>query len=302
MTEKKELSDIHFNSWVDRLLPAGWRPYARLARLDRPVGTWLTLLPCIAALVQASHGVHDIIRLGIFSLGALIMRSAGSTANDIADRNFDAHVERTRFRPLASGALKVKQALAFLFFELILAASLLIFLNPLSRWLAVGLVPVVLIYPLCKRFTYWPQAPLGMAFNWGMLMAWSDTNGIVPAGAIAMWLGAVCWQVGYDSIYAYADIADDAKLKLKSTALLFSDKGRQWIGSFYAATIALWSFGGIHLNMSTAYFIVIFLITLHFSWQIKTFSIHQPNQSLNLFRANVLVGMLLLLAAIFGSF
>jgi 4-hydroxybenzoate polyprenyltransferase len=234
-----DLSDIQFTNWVDRWLPRGWRPYTRLARLDRPVGTWLTLLPCLAALVQAAGGMPDVLRLVVFSLGALIMRSAGSTANDIADRKFDAHVERTRFRPLASGALRTRQALIFLLAELALAAGLLIFLNPLSRWLAVGLLPLVFIYPLCKRFTHWPQVPLGAAFNWGMLMAWSDTQGTIPAGSIVMWLGAITWQVGYDTIYAYVDVADDARLKLRSTAILFAEKGRQWIGGFHAATRAL---------------------------------------------------------------
>ena len=165
MPEKIDLSDIHFNSWIDRIIPAGWGPYARLARLDRPVGTLLTLLPCLAALVQASRGLPHILQLIVFSLGALLMRSAGSTENDIADRNFDPHVERTRFRPLASGELDVKQGLTPLFFELLIAASLLLFLNPLSRWLALRLLPLVFIYPLCKRCTYWPQVLLGLAFN-----------------------------------------------------------------------------------------------------------------------------------------
>jgi len=300
--EKTDLSDIHFTSWVDRLLPAGWRPYARLARLDRPVGTWLTLLPCLATLVQASRGVPDILPLMVFSLGALIMRSAGSTANDIADRNFDAHVERTRFRPLASGELSVKQGVVFLLFELILAASLLTFLNPLSQWLAIGLLPIVFIYPLCKRFTYWPQVPLGMAFNWGMLMAWSDTKGMIPPGAIAMWLGAVCWQVGYDSIYAYVDILDDAKLKLKSTALLFADNARQWIGTFYLATITLWILGGVLLDMSPEYYFGMVFIALHLMWQIVKLNISQSDESFKLFKMNMSVGLILLLSTIVGVF
>jgi len=137
-------------------LPAALRPYTRLARLDRPVGIWLTLFPCWAALIQASYGFPDIRQLAIFSLGALLMRSAGSTVNDIAGRKFDGHVERTRFRPLASGQIGVRQAVLFLAAELALAASLLFLLTPFTRLVAISVLPLVFVYPLCKRFTYWP--------------------------------------------------------------------------------------------------------------------------------------------------
>jgi 4-hydroxybenzoate polyprenyltransferase len=179
-SNRPDLSDIHSDDWVDRRVPSRWRPYTRLARLDRPVGIWLTLFPCWAALIQASHGFPELQRLVIFSLGALLMRSAGSTINDIADRKFDGHVERTRFRPLASGQIGVLQALVFLAVQLALSAALLIFLAPYTRLVAVWVLPLVFIYPLCKRFTHWPQAVLGAAFNWGMLMAWADVEGHIP--------------------------------------------------------------------------------------------------------------------------
>ena len=166
-----DLSDIHHDDWVERYLPKSWGAYARLARLDRPVGTWLTLLPCIAALFQAAGGFPDIARLFIFCLGALLMRSVGCTINDIWDRDFDKHVERTRYRPLTSGEVTLKKAVIFLFAQFALAAVLLFFINSYSRWMAVALVPLVIIYPLCKRYTHWPQTVLGAAFNWGMLMA-----------------------------------------------------------------------------------------------------------------------------------
>lgn len=301
-SDKQDLSDIHFTSWVDYALPKKIRPYARLARLDRPVGTWLTLLPCLAALVQASGRLPNLYHLVVFSLGALIMRSAGSTANDIADRKFDAHVERTRHRPLASGELTLKQGLVFLMLELLLAACLLIFLNPLSRWLALALIPIVFIYPLCKRFTYWPQVPLGIAFNWGMLMAWSDIKGFLTAGGIVMWLGAVCWQVGYDSIYAYVDIADDAKLKLRSTALFFAQKGRVWITLFYASTVLFWCWGGLLVGMRPAYFIGMVLIALHFAWQMRSFDVNQASNNMRLFKSNVIPGVILLMSSLTGVF
>jgi len=229
---------------VDCHLPSGWRPYARLARLDRPVGTWLTLFPCWAALIQASHAFPDFRHLLIFSLGALLMRSAGSTVNDIADRKFDGHVERTRFRPLASGQIGLPQAIAFLVAELVLAASLLLFLTPFTRLVAICVLPLVFLYPLCKRFTHWPQAVLGAAFNWGMLMAWSEVAGKIPTGALLMWLGAITWQIGYDTVYAYVDVRDDTRLGLKSTAILFGERGKTYIGLFYALTLAAWSVGG----------------------------------------------------------
>ncbi|NRE31729.1 4-hydroxybenzoate octaprenyltransferase [Burkholderia pseudomallei] len=298
---RPDLSDIHFTSWVDRWLPKTWRPYARLARLDRPVGTWLTLLPCLAALVQAADGMPTPLRLAVFSLGTLIMRSAGSTANDIADRKFDAHVERTRFRPLASGQLRTRQGLAFLLAELALAAALLIFLNPLSRWLAVGLLPIVFIYPLCKRFTYWPQVPLGAAFNWGMLMAWSDTKGIVPLGAIVMWAGAIAWQVGYDTIYAYVDAVDDRKLKLRSTAILFGKRGREWIGVFYFSTVLLWAAGGWLLSMSAAYFWGMLVLAAHLAWQAWRIDVDRPDLNFKLFRANLVTGVILLGSTLVGT-
>src|SRR5690606_30328105 len=155
-----DLNDIRHNDWVEHYLPAAWRPYARLCRLDRPVGTWLTLLPCIAALIQAQHGVPALLRFVVFCLGALLMRSVGCTVNDICDRNFDKHVERTRFRPLTSGQISLQQAIIFLIAQLAVAALLLFFINSYSRWLAIALVPLVFIYPLCKRFTYWPQLVL----------------------------------------------------------------------------------------------------------------------------------------------
>lgn len=152
-------------------MPLPVRPYIRLARLDRPVGIWLTLFPCWAALLQAAHGLPDLLNLLVFSLGAFLMRSPGCTINDIADRKFDSHVERTRFRPLANGEISLFWVMVFLAAQLTLAASLLAFLTPFARLLATGVLPLVVLYPFCKRFTHWPQVVLGAAFNWGMLSA-----------------------------------------------------------------------------------------------------------------------------------
>ncbi|MDE1991261.1 MAG: 4-hydroxybenzoate octaprenyltransferase [Rhizobiaceae bacterium] len=296
-----DLSDIRRGDWVDRRLPASWRPYTRLARLDRPVGIWLTLFPCWAALIQASHGFPALKQLLVFSLGALLMRSAGSTVNDIADRKFDGHVERTRFRPLASGQIGVPEALVFLVLQLALAASLLIFLTPYTRLVAISVLPLVFVYPLCKRFTHWPQAVLGAAFNWGMLMAWAQIVGEIPSGAVLMWLGAVAWQIGYDSVYAYVDVRDDLSLGLKSTAILFGRHGKALIGLFYALTVVAWSVGGWMSGMSLPYAAGMLVIAAHLCWQIWRIDLARPDLSYRLFLANILTGALLAVTAFAGT-
>jgi len=296
-----DLNDIVFTDWVERWLPRPWRPYARLCRLDRPIGTWLTLLPCIAALVQAAGGLPDLRRLLIFSLGALLMRGIGCTVNDMWDRDIDKHVERTRFRPLTSGQLSMRQAVAFLIGQLLVCASLLFFINDMSRWLAVAVLPFVFIYPFCKRVTYWPQVVLGICFNWGMLMAWSDTQDHVPLAAIAMWLGAVLWQVGYDSIYAYVDVRDDRSLGLHSTAMRFGDQGKLWIGGFYAATLALWTWGGYAMDLGWGYFAGMGAVAIHLAWQLREFDLQRPERNFKLFRANLWTGVLLIAAALAGT-
>ncbi len=300
-SNRPDLSDIHQGDWVDRLLPGTWRPYTRLARLDRPVGIWLTLFPCWAALFQAAHGLPDVRQLAVFTLGALLMRSAGSTINDIADRKFDGHVERTRFRPLASGQIGIGQAVTFLAIELALAASLLLFLTPYTRLVALCVLPLVFVYPLCKRFTHWPQAVLGAAFNWGMLMAWAEIAGAIPAGAVLMWAGAIAWQIGYDTVYAYVDVKDDTRLGLKSTAILFGERGKRIIGLFYASTIAAWSVGGWLSGMSLPYAFGMLVIAAHLAWQVRRIDLARPDVNYRLFLANILTGLLLAASSLVGT-
>lgn len=299
---RPDLTDIHKGDWVDRRLPQATRPYARLARLDRPVGIWLTLFPCWAALFQAAHGLPGAGVFLVFTLGAFLMRSAGSTINDIADRKFDGHVERTRLRPLAMGEIGIPSAVLFLIVQLALAASLLTFLTPDTRLLAVCVVPLVFLYPFCKRFTHWPQAVLGAAFNWGMLMAWSEVAGHVPAGAVLMWAGAVAWQIGYDTAYAYVDVRDDKRLGLMSTAVLFGSRGRSCIALFYCLALVAWSLGGWMLGMSELYAIGMVVIAADLSWQAWRFDLDRPEISYRLFLANIRIGILLALAVLVGTF
>ena len=297
----RDLSDIQRGDWVERFLPLPVRPYIRLARLDRPVGIWLTLFPCWAALFQAAHGLPDLFTLLVFTLGAFLMRSAGCTINDIADRNFDGQVQRTRLRPLANGEIGLFGAIVFLAVQLALAASLLIFLTPFARLLAIGVLPLVVLYPFCKRFTHWPQAVLGIAFNWGMLVAWAQIAGHVPVGAVLMWAGAITWQIGYDTTYGYVDVRDDKRLGLKSTAILFGAHGKSLISLFYALTVTAWSLGGWVLGMSPLYAFGMLIIAAHFGWQAWRFEIARPEVNFRLFLANILTGAVLAASAFIGT-
>lgn len=301
--QDKDLSDICFDDWVEHILPRPWHSYARLCRVDRSTGIWLALLPSVAALIQASRGAWPTLtKLLVFSSGAFFMRCIGCTINDICDRNFDRYVERTRFRPLASAKIRLKGAIYFLLVQLLVCSLLLLFINKMSKYLALVLMPIVFLYPLCKRLTYWPQAILGICFNWGMLIAWSDTCGRVPLPAILMWLGTVFWQIGYDSIYAYVDAKDDYLIGIYSTATLFANKGVVWIAIFYGIASLLWVSGGYFVGMNTIYYVFIAVLALQLCWQLKRFNPKHPYRNFNLFRTNVKVAALLALAAVLGNF
>lgn len=302
VTENRpDLNDIRGGDWVDSLVAPAIRPYLRLARVDRPVPVLLTLLPCWAAMVQAAQGLPIVVDIIVFTLGAFLMRSAGCTVNDIADRNFDGHVERTRFRPLPSGQISLNKALIFLVAQLLIASLLLIFLTPTARYFAVAVVPLVIIYPFCKRFTHWPQAILGAAFNWGMLVAWAHIEGNVPLGAWLMWLGALIWQIGYDTVYAYVDVEDDSRLGLKSTANLFQSQGKKAIAVCYVVAVLLWSIGGWLMGMSALYTIVMLAVCGQFGFQVWRVDLARPEINYKLFIGNVVIGILLVVAALLGT-
>jgi 4-hydroxybenzoate polyprenyltransferase len=226
---------------------------------------------------------------------------AGFNVNDITDRKFDGHVERTRFRPLASGQIGSTHAFVFLAVELALVVSLLLFLTPTTRLIAIGVLPLVLIYPFCKRFTHWPQAVLGAAFNWGMLMAWAEVAGHIPPAAVLMWAGAIAWQIGYDTVYAYVDVKDDSRLGLRSTAILFGGHGKICIGLFYALTVAAWSMGGWMLGISWPYATGMLVIAAHLVWQTWRIDLARPELNFRLFLANILTGGLLACTALIGT-
>ncbi|WP_138936258.1 4-hydroxybenzoate octaprenyltransferase [Roseovarius arcticus] len=238
------VADAVVGNWVDRYAPAPARPYLRLSRADRPIGTWLLLLPCWWGLLLAM--LHDgqarWFDLWIFvacGLGAFLMRGAGCTWNDITDRHIDGSVARTASRPIPSGQVSVRGALVWLAVQALLAFLILLTFPPMAVALGIlALVPVA-IYPFAKRFTWWPQVFLGIAFNWGALLVWTAHTGRLDWPAVILYLAGIAWTLFYDTIYAHQDVEDDALIGVKSTARLFGDRSPIWLRRFLVATVVL---------------------------------------------------------------
>ena len=237
------VADAARGNWVDAYAPAATRPYLRLSRADRPIGTWLLLIPCLwaIALSAAANGfaAKDAWLVAGSALGAFLMRGAGCTWNDITDRRIDAAVARTRSRPLPSGAVTVRGALAWMVAQAAIAAVILFTFNPLAITLGVASLALVAIYPFAKRFTWWPQMFLGLAFNWGAILLWAAHAGTVPTAALFLYAGGIAWTLFYDTIYAHQDTEDDALIGVKSTARLFGTRTKGWLRLFFMATVSL---------------------------------------------------------------
>ncbi|TVR83140.1 MAG: 4-hydroxybenzoate octaprenyltransferase [Rhodospirillales bacterium] len=300
-TRDLSASDMPTASWIDRIAPAGARPYLRLARIDRPIGTWLLLLPCWWSVALASPGWPDPALLLLFAVGALVMRGAGCTVNDIADREFDAKVARTASRPLPSGAVSVRQALVFL--TLLLAIGLLVLLqfNPFA--IAVGAVSLLLVvpYPFMKRITWWPQLWLGLTFNWGALLGWAAVRGDLSLAPVVLYSAGVFWTLGYDTIYAHQDKADDVLIGVKSTALRLGAATRPWLAVFYGLTVALAGVAGGLAGLAWPYFAALAAAAVHFAWQVKRVDIDNPGNCLAVFKSNRDVGLMIFAGAVAGS-
>ena len=215
-------------NWVDTLAPAWLRPYLRLARLDRPIGSWLLLIPCWWSSALAAVAAHarapSLVQIVLFFVGAFAMRGAGCTWNDIVDRNLDAAVERTRSRPIPSGQVSVFQAALFLVLLALIGLAVLISFNGFTVALGIASLAIVAVYPFMKRITYWPQIVLGLAFSWGALMGWAAAFGSLALAPLLLYAGSIAWVIGYDTIYAHQDREDDALIGIKSTALLFGER------------------------------------------------------------------------------
>ncbi len=247
-TSEGSIADATPANWVDRYAPAALRPYGQLARLDRPIGAMLLLWPCwwAAALVANETGaaIPDPWHLFLFFIGAFAMRGAGCTYNDLVDRDLDAQVERTRLRPIASGRISVTRAIMFMAAQGLVGLIVLLQFNRFSIILGLCSLIVIAIYPFMKRITHWPQSVLGLAFSWGALMGWSATFARLDWPAAILFLGTFFWIMAYDTVYALQDREDDSLIGIGSTALLFGDTVKGWIGGFFALSLVLLAIAG----------------------------------------------------------
>jgi 4-hydroxybenzoate polyprenyltransferase len=298
----KAVADAEAGNWVDRIAPVSWRPYLRLARMDRPIGTWLLLFPCWWSLTLAavSNGqpYPDLWMLFLFAVGAVVMRGAGCAYNDYVDREFDARVQRTASRPIPSGQVTPEAALLFTVALALIGFCVLIWFNLFTILLGIASLGLVAIYPYMKRLTYWPQAVLGLAFNWGALMGWAAVKGSLDWPPILLYAGSVLWTIGYDTIYAHQDTEDDLMLGLKSTALTFGDDTPFWIGSFYVVALLLWITAGFLAGTHLVFFFGVALVGLQMAWQVSTLDTKDAGNCLRRFRANRDVGAAIFLALV----
>jgi 4-hydroxybenzoate polyprenyltransferase len=308
-----QVSDAVKGNWVDHLAPAFSRPYLRLSRADRPIGTWLLLLPCwmgltLAMLSDGRATLHDLwIAVGC-ALGAFLMRGAGCTWNDITDRDYDAQVERTRSRPIPSGQVSAKQAAVWMVLQATIACAILLTFNSAAILLGViSLLPVA-VYPFAKRFTWWPQVFLGLAFNWGALLAWTAHTGQLQWPAVVLYVAGISWTLLYDTIYAHQDTEDDALIGVKSTARLFAEKTPQWLQFFLILTVSLLglatigaALGGSPVALAVA-LIGPVVMGWHMQWQLRMLKTDDPDGLLMLFRSNRDTGLLPVAFFVFALF
>ncbi len=294
-----DAADIRRDGWIERCLPSAARPYARLARLDRPIGTWLLLFPgwWAIALAPPRGEAPDWVLVVLFALGAVVMRGAGCTLNDIVDRDFDARVARTRTRPIPAGEVSVRQAAAFLGLQLLIGFLVLVALSPTAIWLGVGVLGLIAIYPFMKRITWWPQFFLGLTFNWGALLGWAAVADTVPAAAMLLYAGGIAWTLGYDTIYAHQDKEDDVRIGVKSSALALGAATRPWLFAFYAVALALFLAAGMLAGTGWIYAAGVAVAALLLLHQVATVDIDDPADCLRHFRANRWVGWAIFLAA-----
>lgn len=303
-TPDTRVSDAVDDNWVDTLAPAWTRPYLRLSRADRPIGTWLLLIPCWWGLAlsmlytQTARWEDAWIFVGC-GFGAWLMRGAGCTWNDITDRNFDGRVERTRSRPIPSGQVSVTQALAWAVIQSLIAFGILLTFHPMAILLGViSLLPVA-IYPFAKRFTWWPQVFLGLAFNWGALLAWTAHSGTLNWPPVILYIAGISWTLFYDTIYAHQDTEDDALIGVKSTARLFGQDTALYLKYFLVITVGLMALAIILSALPSASVLALVIALCgpwamgwHMTWQLRGLDIDDNAKLLQLFRANRDTGLI----------
>jgi 4-hydroxybenzoate polyprenyltransferase len=285
-------------NWVDTRAPLWLRPFLRLSRLDRPIGSWLLLMPCwwsAALAAGVARNLHDLPwTIVLFFVGAFVMRGAGCTWNDITDRDLDARVERTRSRPIPAGQVSVTQALVFLVIQALIGLAVLLQFNRFAVATGIASLVIVAAYPFMKRITYWPQIVLGLAFSWGALMGFAVTFGRIDAAAVVLYAGSIAWVIGYDTIYAHQDSEDDALIGIKSTALLFGARTRPALIAFYGLAVALIAVAFALADARWPAWLGLIAFAAHLAWQIARLRIEDPALCLRIFQSNRDAGLLLL--------
>ena len=292
------IADARPDNWVDRFAPRALRPYLKLMRADRPIGTWLLLLPCWwsqgLAEIATGAGQPNLWFLLLFAVGAFVMRGAGCTYNDIVDRDYDARVARTALRPIPAGLVSARQAFAFAIALSLVGFVVLIQFNVPTIVLGIGSLGLIAIYPFMKRVTHWPQFVLGLTFKWGALVGWSAVTGGLAWPAIVLYVGSVLWTIGYDTIYAHQDKEDDAVLGLKSTALKFGDRTKPWLVGLYGGAFAAWLVALVLAGATGGPALVaLALVAAHFVWQVVTLDVADAANCLRRFRSNRDLGLVL---------
>ena len=341
MRADPRLPDAHQTNWVDRSAPETLKPWLKLGRFDRPIGIWLLVIPCWQgiALALAQYGkrpgLYELWLVVGFTLGAVLMRAAGCAFNDIVDRDIDRQVARTAERPLASGRINVKQAAAFIVVCCLISLGILLTLPIMAIWLGVGSLALVAAYPFMKRITWWPQAWLGLTFNWGALMGFAAALPLAAAQllpgeivaefrpfwwsapapgsattalawqayvpALLLYLGGVFWTLGYDTIYALQDIEDDAMVGVKSSARRLGERVKLGVGLFYGLALLFAAAAGAQAGLGPVFAVGLLVYAAHLALQARAIRNDDPVQALKLFKSNREAGLILLAAIALGS-
>jgi 4-hydroxybenzoate polyprenyltransferase len=308
------VADAPSNHWVYRFLPRAAWPYAQLARWDRPIGWKLLMWPCWWSLALAASAyaeprpgtpLSDFLPSGwfllLFLVGAIAMRGAGCTYNDLVDRRIDEAVERTRSRPLPSGKVSRFQAWAFLVAQALVGLAVLLQFNGFAILVGLGSLAVVAVYPFAKRFTDWPQLFLGLAFSWGALMGWAAHFGELSLAPLLLYFGSILWVIGYDTIYAHQDKEDDALVGVRSTARLFGENTKRWLVALYGGALLFFAVAFALAAVPMPALAGLVAAGAHMARQIRTIDIDDPDQCLALFKSNSMVGWLIFLGLLGGG-
>jgi len=290
-------ADAVKDSWVYRKAPNSWRPYLKLARMDRPVGTWLLLWPCWWSILLASDSLtlSTLYDMALLAVGAVVMRGAGCTFNDLIDKDIDNKVERTRSRPIPAGEVSFFKAAVFLVVQSYIGFAVLLQFNMFTVALGFGSLALVAVYPFMKRVTFWPQAWLGLTLNWGALLGWAAVEGSLSLPAYVLYAGCWFWTLGFDTIYAHQDREDDAIVGVKSSALALGDKTIPALGLFYGCFIIALTALVMLANVGVFYYISLAFVAIHLIKQIKDVDINDPDVCLRVFRSNITFGWILMI-------